>query len=295
MAKQQFSEMEARTLIKGEYGTESLKCLAHYAVPFFIAKAARFSSLEDLREKDLREENKILVGGTAFFVGFGDRPYGVTAYHVITEALGRDVALRGLFPVQYEGPAKYLLELADLDSRIIAQDKTRDIATFKVSQTELERLGVSVLSAAPVVPVKGRGVGFAGFPGAQRELVNLRHHRGFPVMDICVAVFVGVGIATAVSDRQITYQFERDYLETSPGFDLPPPDFDLGGMSGGPLLMKMETQSGFEFWRPAGVITQGDMLPGLGSGFLYAARADCLREDGSIEPYYDPRPVKDNE
>lgn len=271
------SETEARALVAGDYGRASLEHIAAFAVPLFIVRAGRLSPTNPAQNAGL------LTNGTAFFIDLGMGPFGVTADHVFAEALEPNVASRGLSPVQYGPPAQPLLEIDDLSSRLIARSTHWDIATFQVSSNEIDRLGVSVLTAPPVVPVEGRGgVAFVGFPGAQREIIGFGRRGRAPEATVSFAVFPGFGIAASVSDRQVTFQFERDALVATPGFAEPPLDFDLGGMSGGPMLTKLETRAGIEHWAPAGIIIQGHMLPEGRTGLLFATRADCLRPDGSI-------------
>jgi hypothetical protein len=271
------AEAKARGLASGEYGLALRKHVAAFAVPFFIIRRGRFSRVNPSQNKDL------FANGTAFFIDLGYGPFGVTANHVVEEALAETTVSLGLFPKQYQQPAQTLLRFDDLRRRIIQQSPGHDVATFRISGEEIQQLGVSVLTAPPVIPEEGRGgVAFVGFPGVQREIVGIGGSRTQPEMTFSFAVFPGFGIAASVSSRQITFQFERDALVQTPGLSAPPPDFDLGGMSGGPLLARVETVAGIEHWAPAGIITDGKMLPEHESGFLFAARADCLMPDGKI-------------
>ena len=271
-------ERQARSLVVGEFGRASVENVARFAVPLFIVKAGRFSAVRP-------EQNQgLLLNGTAFFVNLGAGAFAVTANHVIEIALGEDVVLCGLFPIQYCPPASSLLKLDDLAGRMISRDIARDIATFRLSAEEVKQLGASVLTAPPVIPVQRiGGVAFAGFPGHQRTVVGLEQLRTGPEVTLSFAVFPGFGVAASVSESQVTFQFDFEHLVRTPGFDAPTPDFDLGGMSGGPFLTRVMTPGGIEYWAPAGVITQGRMLPEHHSGLLFAARLDCVRPDGRIE------------
>lgn len=272
------SEAEARRLVAGDYGRASLEHVAAFAVPFFIVRGGRFSTTDPSQNAEL------LANGTTYFVDLGSGPFGVTANHVVNEALAPEVVRRGLIPVQYSPPARPLLEIDDLRDRVISQSIDRDVATFRISRDELDCLGVSIMTAAPVIPIEGQGgVAFVGFPGAQRRVVGFGRRGTSPEVTLSFAVFPGFGVAASVSDRQVTFQFDRDALIQTPGFAAPPPDFDLGGMSGGPMLSKLETLAGIEHWAPAGIITEGRMLPKDRTGLLFATRADCLRSDGGID------------
>jgi hypothetical protein len=46
----------------------------------------------------------------------------------------------------------------------------------------------------------------------------------------------------SASDRQITCPFEREFWIDAMGRGLPPRGFDLGGLSGGPLLIPIENE-----------------------------------------------------
>ena len=124
---------------------------------------------------------------------------------------------------------------------------------------------------------------FVGYPGTHRDIVTVVQSPRGPELTLRWAVFPGFGIAASVSERQVTFQFDRsETTDPPPGFRHPDPDLDLGGMSGGPLLMKCGTRSGIEYWAPAGVITQGEMRTELNGGLLFASRLDNLRSDGSV-------------
>ena len=272
------AEARAKAPASGQYGQALLKHIAAFAVPFFIIRRGTFSRTNPIQNKDL------FTNGTAFFVDFGNGPFGITANHVVEEALKETTVSCGLFPKQYQQPVRRLLELDDLRQRLIQQSSHHDVATFRIGEEEIEHLGVSVLTARPTIPDEGRGgVAFVGFPGALREIVGIGGSRILPEMMFSFAVFPGFGIAASVSNRQITFQFEHEALIQTPGFSAPPADLELGGMSGGPLLARVQTVGGIEHWAPAGIITAGEMLPQYESGFLFAARADCLTLDGKID------------
>jgi hypothetical protein len=59
--------------------------------------------------------------------------------------------------------------------------------------------------------------------------------------------------------------------------DLPPRSYDIGGMSGGPMLAIRE-RSGFWSFPVAGVISEGRAEDDK----IVAERADNIRADGSI-------------
>ncbi|MBI4184323.1 MAG: trypsin-like peptidase domain-containing protein [Proteobacteria bacterium] len=273
------TEEQARALVSGDYGRVSLEQVASYAVPFFIVERGTISA----RNPDAGQ--RLLANGTAFVVDLGRGPFVVTANHVVERAIEGTVAKCGLFPKQFAPPARPLVELADLRERIISRSAERDIATLRLTSGEVSALRVCVLTSAPMVPTEGTGgVAFVGYPAVQREIEPIaRGADGRPELTISWAIFPGFGVAASVSQRQITFQFDRsELIDPPPGFRAPDPDLNLGGMSGGPMLMKCETQSGIEYWVPAGVITQGEMRADLNGGLLFASRLDGLQADGQL-------------
>ena len=68
----------------------------------------------------------------------------------------------------------------------------------------------------------------AGYPGAERILGN---------RSIDWGLFTCLGIARTVTTDQITWAAEREYEMPIQGIPSLPRNADLGGISGGPLLM----------------------------------------------------------
>lgn len=272
------NEEQARALASGEYGRASLEQIAFYGVPFFFVRHGPISA----GSSDVAQS--LISNGTAFIVDLGEGPFGVTAHHVIEKALSPEVGTVGLFPKRFKKPAVPLVEMPAFGDRIIDGNSDRDIATFRVTGDEVARLGVSTLTTQPSMPTEGAGgIGFIGYPGTQRDIVSIHRGQEGPEMTLSWAVFPGFGVAASVSDRQITFQFDRSELTDPPsGFSPPDPNLNVGGMSGGPLLKKCETSSGIEYWAPAGVITQGELREDLNGGFLFASRLDGLQKDGSL-------------
>ena len=64
---------------------------------------------------------------------------------------------------------------------------------------------------------------------------------------------------SSVTDHQITCRFDRAKLIDVGGHGLPPQGYDIGGVSGGPLLMPTSVREAAVegvIWRLAGVIVQ---------------------------------------
>jgi hypothetical protein len=82
----------------------------------------------------------------------------------------------------------------------------------------------------------------------------------------------------SVSDRDISSVIPSNQtLVDVMGKGLPPPGYDLGGLSGGPVAVLLES-GGIMFWSLSGVIYE------CSSSFqiVKAARADIVGADGAI-------------
>jgi hypothetical protein len=85
----------------------------------------------------------------------------------------------------------------------------------------------------PPHPFPGQTAFLAGFPGRSRLWLNFS--------SISFGLYVAAPRINSASDRQITCPFEREYWIDPTGHGLPPRGFDLGGISGGPMLIPMDT------------------------------------------------------
>jgi len=221
-----------------------------------------------------------LRNGTAFFLDAGEGPFGVTAHHVIAE-----------YQEQRAAGAVVGLQLSDLQidfegrHSIIATHEALDIATFRVSREEIESINKTVLTGhqsewPPFPPQQGRGIYFAGFPGCER--VHLTRS------DISFGVASGGGIASSVSDIDISMQIERGHLIPVLGEGLPPENVNFGGISGGPMLTVTERR-GLRGWSLGGVIYQGPSTSAdpneaiVGLEIIRARRAHFIRPDGTLD------------
>jgi hypothetical protein len=88
---------------------------------------------------------------------------------------------------------------------------------------------------------------------------------------------------TSVTDRQIACRFDREKAIDFSGSGLPPVGYDIGGVSGGPMLMPTLVRGGDIdgiVWRFAGVVVQA------AAGELFeqvvAVRGDYIQPDGRI-------------
>lgn len=161
----------------------------------------------------------------------------------------------------------------DPEERLIARGSTADIATFSVNEDDLPIIGFRPIERAwpPNTPASGGIVLLAGWPGHERVVGTERVTGG---------IYIGWGSA-GVSDLQITIRADRDRGLFSPlsGVPLPPPGFEFGGISGGPVMVIDAEDDGLRIgWRLAGVIAEGK--PDY--DYIIATRADVIQDDGRI-------------
>ncbi len=243
-----------RALGNGEFGGEALKAVAQYAAPLFWVSAAGGG------------ERKV-NNGTMFVVDVPEGLFAMTANHVFEKYVqakesSASIACR-IGCKGWRGPLGTLP--FEPESRLIDRDEEADIATFRLSRSQVARIGSTPLKAwPPLVPRAGMGVAFAGFPGHGRKSA------GSPAPSF--AAFPVLTVATSVSHRLVSCQLERGVH--GPGF--PAGAGNTGGLSGGPLLVD-DGDNGP--WRLGGVITQGN----TGLDIVRASRVDRLRPDGTFE------------
>jgi hypothetical protein len=173
----------------------------------------------------------------------------------------------------------------DWDERQIDAHSALDIATFRVGQSEIARLGKTVLTGfqttwPPGPPQQGRGIHYSGYPGVETLHVSEQ--------EVWFGCMTGSGVASSVNERDVSTQIEREYWNSVLGRGLPPVNFVFGGISGGPMLTVVETST-LRSWALAGVIYQGpnpsenpdDAIVGL--EIIKARRAHFIRPDGTLD------------
>jgi len=108
----------------------------------------------------------------------------------------------------------------------------------------------------------------AGWPGKART------ERG--PEDVDFLGFYALGIAQTVNHDQITFQVSREHDVTPVDRQLPA-GYDLGGISGGPMVAAFEL-SNFVTFRLCGIIVDG----WAEAEYVIARRAEFIQADGSI-------------
>ena len=251
---------EAIELVKGPLGDAALKSVAKSAAPIFW-------------EAQGKKGSSPITNGTMFLANFGEGCFAVTANHVYEGYLNDKAEFPNttcwIAPEAFEAGGKDAIPF-DLEERLIDRLEDPDIATFKVTESEAEEIGTSKVSLWPPIPPKtGQAVVFTGYPGIERLEVGPR--------ELSFAPLPALMTATSVSKRQISCQFEREYLVQAPGFQESPPNYETGGMSGGPLFTVFE-RNGLMLWHLGAVIKEGN--PSL--DIVTAAPADYILKDGRL-------------
>jgi hypothetical protein len=213
-----------------------------------------------------RSRTDRIRNGTTFFLECGHGAFGVTAGHVYDEFAAH--AERGARCRIGESP------VCDLRDRLISRGTTTDIATYRVTTEEVCQFGGAILTGyqdqwPPKAAEVDRGVLFAGFPGMARELPTEYH--------IEWGIYSALGIASSVSLRDVSCLLERHEWVPTQGAIEPEEGYDLGGISGAPMLALVDGD--VVGWRLAGVIYECSREIGE---IVRAARADYIEADGSV-------------
>lgn len=186
-----------------------------------FAVSTAFPIFWTIREADRQYRAR---NGTAFALHTGERMFGVTANHVL-DGWRADRGTKGVGALQI-GNLSF-----DPEGRnaIIAAHPGIDIATFKLSPDEVSKLGKTVLKGyqegwPPVPPQQDRGIYHAGFPGKERIWISPR--------EISFGASYGGGVATRVSELDVSSLIEREHIIPVEGLALPPENYDFGESAG---------------------------------------------------------------
>jgi hypothetical protein len=258
---------EAKRVMSAGLGEFELKLVISFSAPIFWAT---------MKGGQLRARN-----GTAFFLNTGERLFGVTACHVI-DGWKQCPAEERPGPLRLAGMGTSVR--LDWDQRVIDMDAAIDIATFHVTESEVKTIGKTVLTGAqknwpPGKPPINCGIYFAGFPGVSTIELS--------VDKVSFGAMAGGGIATSVSEKDVSSQIEREYLMSYFGEGVPPENYNFGGLSGGPMLAVVE--SALRSWALVGVVYQGpntsvdtnQAIPGL--EVIRARRPYFILPDGRLD------------
>jgi hypothetical protein len=249
----------AKELMAGDFGSQIIRIVPRYVAPIFWTRAG--------------EDGPVVVAnGTALFLDTSTTTLIVTANHVI-EDYKKAAA---------ESPVRCQILNLEFDpvARLIDFNSEYDIATLAITRDEIERVGsgpdgppMFLTAWPPQAPDVERGILFAGFPGNQRLRQGTR--------EVNFGIYTAAAIATTVGPRNITCQIDHSVINAAPHMTKPPPGYNPGGISGGPILTLIE-RSNIVTWRLGGVIYEAS--PDM--DVIFAARADVIQLDGKIVPSY---------
>jgi hypothetical protein len=262
------SEKEARAIVSAGLGRAELELATSFTAPLYwiIRKADGKYRVRD---------------GSAFFLDAGAGPFAVTANHVIDgwwqdRAHGNVVALQLGLDLQLDLEGEHA---------IIAAHQGLDVATFRITANEIKRIGKQILTGCqkswpPGPPKQGRGIYYSGFPARETFWLSPRA--------ISFGAAPGGGVASSVSETDISIIIERQSLIAVMGSGSRPENYDFGGISGGPVLTVVETNT-TRSWALAGVIYEGpnpspDEAQAIaGLEIIRARRAHFLLPDGQLD------------
>jgi hypothetical protein len=119
-------------------------------------------------------------------------------------------------------------------SRVAWRDDERDIVLLRISENEASNIGPCTVSAPPkwppCLPQEGQFVLVAGYPKVLREEDPSSGRIGS-------GPWSGVFRVTAVGEGYCKCHIERKDLISFNGGPLPEPGTEMGGLSGGPVLL----------------------------------------------------------
>ena len=262
---------ERKAALEGEFGRSFHVSAAEHVTWIFWAR-------------DTDEPTDILGHASAFMLDRGSGSILVTAAHVYRRYLDDQ---RQIGPLRCQvanttvkNLSAHLIACGNLDIPLDEPDRETDIATFRLTNGAVGRIGKRpVLAPArdwPAPPKRGEQVMFCGFPAQERIRVS--------AAEINFGFHSGMTGAASVTDHQITVRFEREFMIDQHGSGLPPVGYGLGGISGGPLLVP-DFRDGAWMWRLGGVITQAteerppeEVLVEM----VVAHRAEYIQADGTL-------------
>lgn len=249
---------KAKELLRGDLADCYRKILMECCAPIYWYK----------RNSD---QLNVLQNGTLTFVKTPKMLLGITAAHVL-RGLERDNEKYNI-TVQLANET-----INTLLYRVIDISDTYDLATIAIDENLLSNLGKitnPLESWPPKSPQEGRGILIAGYPEVSR--IQLKNEVNF-------GLFTALVIARTVTDIQITWVVERESQLDNVKIKPPPYNYNLSGISGGPLIGLFESKSYLLHYCLSGIVTEQPNSEN--SDFtierLVAVRADLICDDGSM-------------
>lgn len=212
-------------------------------------------------------ERRICSSGTLTFVRTSERVFGVTAAHV----------LRDYRRVKSEPGVRCQLLDELFEPEVIDQSKDLDLATVAITPEVVAGIGKEVvpvpLARPGDTPQEGRGIMLCGYPGQDRDEQ--------PGLNVVWGLFTVLGVARRVNAKQITWVPDPKHNVPTEDVQIPPPNKELGGISGGPLIARYGKAGGMRpYYSLAGVVVEASAA----LENVVAIRAEFIRPDGTIGP-----------
>lgn len=209
----------------------------------------------------------VRASGTMTFAHIDDHVFGVTALHVLEE----------YEKTTLDHPVPCFLWERPFAFEVIDRSPKLDLVTLRLPPSFAATLGRKVvplpLGNNRDVVLEGRGIMLCGYPGSERLVTEE------PAIDW--GLFTALGVARHVTPDQISWKPDPAYHVPQPGIPALPPNQNLGGISGGPLVALFEKAGGhLTYHRLAGILVQANSDLEL----VIARRTDSIRPDGTIGP-----------
>jgi hypothetical protein len=229
------TKSEAIQLIQGNFGKTLLENVMNYVT------TVSWGEFTD-------GNYDLASNGSCFFLNLGKATILVTASHVYEGYLHAKRLKPNIKSAIGSLPF-------DLEARLIENlgSKVLDIATFKISDSEVKSLGKHICYGAaswpPATVSKNQGIIFGGYPGSERQKNGAQEYS--------FGLYVALTPVSSSSERQFGCAFDRDNWLDTFGKGLPPERFDLGGISGGPAFLFKESDNKIITWDLVGVVCDG--------------------------------------
>ena len=253
------SEDKAKELLSGDLANVYRNILRDCCVPIFWY------------QRDVKNP-EILHNGTLTLMRTPNLILGLTAAHVL-RAYQKDCKNKNI-------SLQLFNEVTDnlMDNLIDISDKY-DLATIAIDQELIRRLGKTITPLEgwpPKPPQEGRGIMIAGYPGIERLHTN--------EFNVDFGLFTAIVIARTVTETQITWLLEPEHQLENAKIKPPPPFYNLGGVSGGPLISWFETESFVSHFCLSGIVTEHPDYEKNDFAIerLVAIRADLISDNGTI-------------
>lgn len=259
MAEHPISLEKAKELLAGDLGKVYRNILKGCCVPIYWFRLDT-------------DDHSIQHNGTVTIVKTPRRVLGITAAHVIRQLSTDSQSFKVRVQLSSEVVDDVLKRVIDVSDKL-------DLATIDLTEEIIQRLGCTPLGDwPPRPPQEERGIMIAGYPAVERVEEG--------PYEVSFGLFTAIGIARTVTDTQITWLLEREYFLSIESVKLPPPQYELGGISGGPLIGWFESEGHVTHHCLSGIVVEhpdykaNKDMPVIER--LIAIRADAIAESGKI-------------